>query len=704
MAHKGFLVLAVGAAATRALARHRPRLQREIIALALVTALFASLGLAACSSHSGSQPSAAVSTRGGTVPLSPGVGLRVAAGTAAGTTVRAMVARREPAYPGHVAMPVGSPVDIIPSGPLAASTVLMRFTPATELPAARPGVAAPTAGNAFIAVLNQATETWLPLLTRYDAAAHELSAVAPHFSAFQTFVLVPGRYFYRTAAGGISLLIRAGESGLNAAEAAGAAVWDALKPEYGASPRRTLPGNQRIYGTCSGDDPKLPWDRRYRIAVSDQNMQVRSCVVDNGGHADQPALLMENDYGFPVDVTPQETGAALPGLTIGTHPDQDAVAALNSIRNVGYIPGPGVTRIGLPAGTPPVFYVKVHADWLGLVTDVILSAAAIIPGFEAEETRFARQLEEVLMTEERDGQLIQSQTQVLKIVQTDLKAEKGPALEGAEHLTQVYLCAVRLAPVVLSDTTSDLAGKLADCLKELISAPGDAVPAGGIVSEGLKYIDSLIGFMQLPEVLNDFREHGRQTFIIDAVRQDQAFSQERFQPFGLSFDTFGWSAHDQQISITPPLGADRYSALWGVFDGQRRCAVTISLDSRLSNPQATGNFGVAIAPMSGVSGDQPGGASLQFEHEAPPDFPAAGSFIRPALLPSGAWRVDIQPVPAPDIYEPNHVQLTDNGRGMSIAIDGHHMATYAHQLECGGVAIRAWGAPFTFSNVVIQGS
>jgi hypothetical protein len=482
--------------------------------------LTACLSLAGCTSHQVAARAAQVSPAGGVVTVSPGVRIQVAAGTRPGTTVDDRDVPDAPAYPGGLAVPVGPAVDISPSGPLAAATVQLGFDPATDLPHATPGNAAPTTGNAFIAVLDQSTRTWVPLPTTYDAAARQLTAVAPHFSVFRKYVLMPGSHVVHTAAAAVSVVVKAGESGLRAAQAVGDAVWDDVKPEYGAGFRRSLPEGERIDGTCSGTDPQLPWDQGYAIYVNDENMQVRSCVVDAGADPGQPALLMENDYGFPVDVIPQEKGAGLPALSLTAHPDQDAVAALDSLRGYGYIPGPGVTQIKLPSGEPPVFYVDVQADWLGLATDVIMTAASIIPGYEAETSTFSSQLENVITTEEKDGQVAESQTQVLKIVQTKLKAEKGSAFEGGDHLAAAYSCMADLESVSLTDSVSGLAGKMTDCLKELLPKPGDAVAvAGGVVSEYLGYLNALAGYIQLPEVLNDFREHGRQVFIVDAVKK-----------------------------------------------------------------------------------------------------------------------------------------------------------------------------------------
>jgi hypothetical protein len=661
--------------------------------------LASGLGLVGCS-HPAARQGMAVPSAGGIVRLTPSVSLGVAAGTSSGTTVQADQVPNAPGSPAGIARAVGPAIDIRPSGPMAASTIRMKFDPAQDLPPARPGAAAPTVGNAFIAVLDEPTGTWLPLATRYDAATHELTAAAPHFSTFRDFVTTPGRFFLKNEITGLSIVIKAGESGLSAAKAAGDAVWQAVMPDFGSLIRRSLPADQRIDQACTGSEPKLPWDRRYRIYPSDENMKIRSCVVDQDADAGRPALLMENDYGFPVDVFPQK-GAVLPGLATTSHPDQDALAALASLAGHGYIPGPGTTQIGFPAGAPASFTVQAQADWLGLATDVILTSAAIIPGFEASETEFTVTLGRVVTQEERDGQQLVSVTQTLRVVSNELKAEKGLVFETADHLATAYICFADLSKIVDSDSISDLAHKVVACAKELVPDPDRPITSGGIaVSEYAKYLDSLHAFAQLPAVLNDFREHGRQVFAIEASRA----APEQFQPFGLSLGNFTWSAQGNQITITPPLGANRYSALWGVFDGQQRCSVTVDLDSRLADPQATRNFGFAIAPLSTVQADQPAGASVQYEHEAPPDFPAAGSFLRPAFLPSGAWAVEVTPVPAADIYQPHHIRVTDNGTLMSVQIDGQHIATYSHQAECGGVSIRAWGAGFTFSNVVVSGN
>jgi hypothetical protein len=141
----------------------------ELLVSAVLTA---ALAVAGCTSGSGGAKGAAVSPAGGVVPVSDGVRVRVAAGAPRGTTIRDETMATPPAYPANAASPVGHAVEIVPSGPLPASTVLMSFNPATDLPRAEPGAAAPTVGNAFIAVLDKQTGTWVPLPTTYDAATH----------------------------------------------------------------------------------------------------------------------------------------------------------------------------------------------------------------------------------------------------------------------------------------------------------------------------------------------------------------------------------------------------------------------------------------------------------------------------------------------------------------------------------------------------
>jgi len=150
-----------------------------------------------------------------------------------------------------------------------------------------------------------------------------------------------------------------------------------------------------------------------------------------------------------------------------------------------------------------------------------------------------------------------SVTQTLRVVSNEPKAEKGLVFETADHLATAYICFADLSKIVDSDSISDLAHKVVACTKELVPDPDRPITSGGIVvSEYAKYLGSLHAFAQLPAVLNDFREHGRQVFAIEA----SLAAPEQFQPFGLSLGNFTWSAQGNQITIIRPLGANRYQS------------------------------------------------------------------------------------------------------------------------------------------------
>lgn len=436
--------------------------------------------------------------------IARGVSLEIGKGSAPGATVHVSVGVPTPAFPYGAAARLGPAVVIVPSRHLAATTI--RFTiNHGALPGARPGQAAPTIDNAFIAVLNEPTQTWLPLPTTYDAATHQLMAVAPHFSTFTDFVTKPGKILVHAGSAVVGVVVKAGEAGLAVAESEAEAVWKSVQPEFGIGIRRTLPADEQISMACAGNDPAQLVDQRYHTFGGGD---VRSCVIDPRGDKSSPALLLENDFGFPVDLFPQ-AGAKLPALTIGTHPDQDALAALASLAGHGYIPGPGVTRIGLPLPAPASFSVQAQADWLGLVAEILDAAAAIIPDTEVAQAELADAADKVATDAAQAGQQAVSTSRALQQVDTELKVEKGPAFETADAFSSAYGCLSGLSSSVQSASLTKLADQVKDCLKEIFpSATTDATD----------YLKALIGFIQLPAVLNDFREHGRQVYAITAMQ------------------------------------------------------------------------------------------------------------------------------------------------------------------------------------------
>ena len=168
-----------------------------------------------------------------------------------------------------------------------------------------------------------------------------------------------------------------------------------------------------------------------------------------------------------------------------------------------------MTRIGLPSPAPASFSVQAQADWLGLVAEILDAAAAIIPDTEVAQAELADAADKVATDAAQAGQQAVSTSQALQQVDTELKVEKGPAFETADAFSSAYGCLSGLSSSVQSASLTKLAAQVKDCLKEIFpSATTDATD----------YLKALIGFIQLPAVLNDFREHGRQVYAITAMQ------------------------------------------------------------------------------------------------------------------------------------------------------------------------------------------
>jgi len=153
--------------------------------------------------------------------------------------------------------------------------------------------------------------------------------------------------------------------------------------------------------------------------------------------------------------------------------------------------------------------VQAQADWLGLVAEILDAAAAIIPDTEVAQAELADAADKVATDAAQAGQQAVSTSQALQQVDTELKVEKGPAFETADAFSSAYGCLSGLSSSVQSASLTKLAAQVNDCLKKIFpSATTDATD----------YLKALIGFIQLPAVLNDFREHGRQVYAITAMQ------------------------------------------------------------------------------------------------------------------------------------------------------------------------------------------
>lgn len=180
---------------------------------------------------------------------------------------------------------------------------------------------------------------------------------------------------------------------------------------------------------------------------------------------------------------------------------------------------------------------------------------------------------------------------------------------------------------------------------------------------------------------------------------------EGFEVFGDQWADFSHSTQGDRLSIEPPMGENRYDHLWGFHRAGNFCAATVEFDVQVGEHDDTIGFGFAVAPRSALESQQPTGYSVQYEWQPGGMNPAPGTYIRPAELPGGAWRGTADPKPAPDIRTRRQVRVETIGASLGILVDETKIVEYQlPRAECGGVSIRVWGAPFTFSNVRIGGT
>ena len=285
-------------------------------------------------------------------------------------------------------------------------------------------------------------------------------------------------------------------------------------------------------------------------------------------------------------------------------------------------------------------------DALGLVMDVIQSVLFALPGEKSADEAIENAVKAVLpdfeqKMEEQPGSV--SLSEILDAVHGNVEQQEaaapGPVVTYMDTLSAAYECATSKVEKAFSDGSKY--GITNAFLKAAIEI-GKSCVESGIETAGKEESHSLKAVLDILDSIPNFAKTIREGVQFaelgpSAMQGTTTITRAQppqFQAFGLTVDNFTWSAANGQIAITPPLGADEYSALWGVFDGQRRCSVTVDMDSALNDPQASGNFGFAIAPLSSIESDQPTGASVQYEHEAPPDFPAAGCLCGPLSSPT----------------------------------------------------------------------
>jgi hypothetical protein len=570
------------------------------------------------------------------------------------------------------------------------SSALISFTVAPAKLAASVGVPGASPAGLYVQIYEPELGSWIPLQSTYDPSKHTVTATAPHLS-----------------------YVSLGWTGIKCAVECPARLFAKVAGRFASD----IVGNIKEAWSPSQEQDECAKSAAPGWAVTSSISQLSGCIVGAGSSLtaqEQNPLLLPMRVWQPPGA-PHASITQQPYMSNG-HPDLTALIAglIDWTANATLLPPReyGVIPVTAPASeTEPML---TQPDALALVMDVIQSVLFALPGEKSADEAIENAVKAVLpdfeqKMEDQPGSV--SLSDILDAVHGNVEQQEaaapGPVLGYVDTLSAAYACATSKVEKAFSDGAKD--GITNAFLKTAIEigkscAETGLETAGKEESHSLKAVlgvlDSIPNFAKTIREGVQFAELGPSAMqgTTTITRKQSA----QFQPFGLTYENFTWSAADGQIAITPPLGADEYSALWGVSDGQRRCSVTVDMDSALDDPQADGNFGFAIAPLSSIESDQPAGASVQYEHEAPPDFPAAGSFVRPAQLPGGAWRVDVSPIAAPDITVPHHIHLADDGQSMTIEIDGQAVATYSHEPECGGVGIRAWGAGFTFTNVQIS--
>ncbi len=106
-----------------------------------------------------------------------------------------------------------NPAEIDVSIPVTGATVTFPIDPATDLTGTDGRQLDP--GNLFVAVYNDNLELWVPLDTAYDPVQHTISASAPHFSKFWSWVTDPA--------------VAATKAAAKAVQAVGQAEWNGLQ-------------------------------------------------------------------------------------------------------------------------------------------------------------------------------------------------------------------------------------------------------------------------------------------------------------------------------------------------------------------------------------------------------------------------------------------------------------------------------------------
>jgi serine/threonine protein kinase len=183
------------------------------------------------------------------------------------------------------------------------------------------------------------------------------------------------------------------------------------------------------------------------------------------------------------------------------------------------------------------------------------------------------------------------------------------------------------------------------------------------------------------------------------------------RPFGTSYGAVNIRSTPTSVTISPPEGDDLYKHLWGAITTGVTpwCASDVSFDLSEGDHVPGRNRGIGIAGRATLTADQPSGFSAQYEFitrnpASDPDDSDGTWQLRPTLLPGGGFSSTTNPVTAPDLSVARHVEVSSIGSSLTIIVDNVATSWDVGSVECGALAIRAWGGEFTISNVKYRAS
>lgn len=373
------------------------------------------------------------------------------------------------------ALEVGTPVDInfgdldeVP-GALVQLPVDPALLPQVE--------GAPVAPElVFMATFSEELGTWLPLESTYDPTTGLLTAEAPHFSWFNTWVVDPvsdiGRSVGRAAVTGGQAVLDGGRYVLEDAPIGVQAMWDAAA----SAARATSGAVGRAFGVlvqeadCSSASPD--W------TVTTSLPEVSGCVVVNPDGSGVLRMTNRAWLAYVAD-TPDRFGLGLTQYDLGSSTATLLSRLLHAPFGTNILPARGATESSLTAETMASLAadgrnidVGLRPDYEGLLIDAALVALVLYPPARLEVTRVAG----VITTTstrvfEYAAVTVRTRSEILLEVTRQVRTAGGAAA-GMQAISGAVDCVSALSTRITEDdnqeTYDSLAKSAAECALDAI--------------------------------------------------------------------------------------------------------------------------------------------------------------------------------------------------------------------------------------------